>query len=288
MRAAHRASDRLRVLMISPYFPPRRRVGAQRAFKFARYLPELGIDPLVVHLRTHGETLTEQESSALSSVRQLALLAPLDWTLTSSAARKTVPRPAEQRADNVRSWLDARIPIDSWWPVLVAQLPQVLTMAREFAPQVVWSTADPWSSHALALRVARRLKLPWLADFRDPWSLCRVRGRERPRWVRSVDARAERRYLEAASAATFTANSTTDRYRAAYPALAERFHTIENSFDPEGYVDAVGLHQPHCAVAPVPELVLTFLGRFRQLSSAARVIELRCPYAWRCATPIGP
>ncbi|HEY6881693.1 MAG TPA: hypothetical protein VI299_26885 [Polyangiales bacterium] len=194
-----------RVLMIAPYFPPRARVGARRPLRFARYLPEFDVTPLVVSLAS-ASAPAAADRDVLSALERFELYAPFDRT----------ERPAHAPRGKARgSMLDTHTPIDTWWPLLVAQAGRVIERARKFAPDVVWSTADPWSSHALAMRVARALQVPWIADFRDPWSLCRVRTRGRPRWVQRIDAHAERAYIEAASRCTFTSERTTARYRAA-------------------------------------------------------------------------
>ena len=257
-------SSSRRVLMIAPYFPPRARVGAERPFKLARYLPSCGWEPLVAHLESAGEA-----RPGLAEMARLSLRAPFDRT-----AARPAPAAAKPGKPATKPWLtsaiDRRFPVDTWWPVLVGQTRRVARAARAFGVSAVWSTADPWSSHALALRVARALGLPWVADFRDPWTLCAVRGHERPGWVRAWDARCERSYLEHASAVTFTAAQTTARYAEAYPELSGRFHTIENGFDPAMLTDQA----PVVPLSSVPGvLTICFFGRFRPLSSATRVIE---------------
>lgn len=54
-----------KVLMISPYFVPRKRVGALRSFKFAKYLNELDWQVCVVHLEAKGQTLSDAEKVTL-------------------------------------------------------------------------------------------------------------------------------------------------------------------------------------------------------------------------------
>lgn len=255
-----------RVLIVAPYFPPRARVGAQRPLKFVRHLAAHGFAPAVVCLNSRE---AGDDGALPAGLPQLRLH---PWFEPRSAPTQRALRPVERAS--LRARVDAHIPIDSWWPVLMLQLPRVLRFARAFAPHVIWSTADPWSSHALGLRVARALRLPWVADFRDPWTLCQVRGRERPAWVRAIDARTERRYLHAASALTFTAARTTQRYAAAYPALAGRMFTLENSFDERLFDDDSTAPQSAYAVTPGAALTLTFFGRFRALSSAARISQL--------------
>lgn len=88
--------------------------------------------------------------------------------------------------------------------------------------------------------------------------------------MRSIDARVERAYLENASAVTFTAQQTTARYAASYPALAPRFHTLENAFDVEATEQVADTRTADTS----EPLSLCFFGRFRKLSSAAPLIEV--------------
>lgn len=265
---AEKSRSRRRLIVVAPYFPPRRRVGAERPYKFVRYLPDFGVDALVVCLETPGATLSEGEQRALARSERFELRTPFDRTSGEQGKKRALER-GSPRAD-----FDRYMPIDSWWPLLMAQLPRALRAAHAFAPDAVWSTADPWSSHALARKLARALRRPWIADFRDPWSLCRVRNQGRPALVRAIDRRAERAYLRDASAVTFTAERTTELYRAAYPELAARFATIENGFDPQGFGEPFDVAQPREAVAPGEALVLSFFGRFRALSPATPTIRL--------------
>jgi hypothetical protein len=250
--------------MIAPYFPPRARVGAERPFKLARYLPRYGFTPLIAHLRDPHAAGTSRPG--LADMERIALWAPFD--------REAKPRAAgagRRARSRVSEAIDRRIPIDSWWPILVLHAGRVLRAARAAGVSAVWSTADPWSSHALGMRVARALRVPWIADFRDPWSLCGVRGSDRPAWVRNIDAHVERAYLEAASAVTFTARRTTQRYQAAYPELMARFHTLENAFDPTPLTSPCA---PGPSGSPERALSICFFGRFRRLSSAAAIIDV--------------
>src|SRR4029078_1137106 len=51
-------------------------------------------------------------------------------------------------------------------------LPAVSTGLRLFArwrPDVIYSTAPPWTGQLVARALALACRRPWVADFRDPW-----------------------------------------------------------------------------------------------------------------------
>jgi hypothetical protein len=100
-------------------------------------------------------------------------------------------------------------------------------------PVVIFSTAPPYTSHLVAMEVKKRFRLPWVADFRDPW-LENHAYNTAPRlgFVRKINHRLEKRVLE-----------TADRVLCANPGIvkltssklptsaAGKFAVITNGFD---------------------------------------------------------
>lgn len=262
-----------RVYMIAPYFPPRRRVGSLRPFRFATSLGEHGWSARVACLRSTGE-LTAREHDRLMGVSTFTLAA---------AGDRTERRAKPIEAGPVTLWsalgqrlsreVDRWVPVDTWAPLLLSQMHRVLRDVAHHRPHVIWSTADPWSSHLLALWVARRHGLPWVADFRDPWTLCAVRESPRPWPTRRLNARVEAHLLRHADAVVYTANGTTAKYQRAFPDVARRMHTIENGFDSQAFDDRVYVTPSARAVSPASTLDVTFFGAFRDLSPAEPVLE---------------
>ena len=219
-----------------------------RAAKFATYLPEFGFEPHLVSLDAGrpGESVHR-------------LKTPVDRTHTTSGSALGNGAPSDRLG-----MLDRMIPVDTWLPVMWWNRADVLEFAKEKKVKLVWSTGDPWSGHLLASSVAQALGVPWIADWRDPWSLCKVRTLGKPRWTRRVDAAVEHRWMSLATVNTFTAEETTRRYVEAYGVEAV---TIYNAFDQ----DVISAGEP---VPAGDRVELVFFGRFRELSPAEPVIRM--------------
>jgi glycosyltransferase involved in cell wall biosynthesis len=98
-------------------------------------------------------------------------------------------------------------------------------------PDVIYSTAPPWTAQVVALLVAKMTGLPWVADFRDPWA--RAPWREsQPQRIRRACIRLERQVVERVDAILFATRTNRDEYAAHYGAdLARKFHVVPNGCD---------------------------------------------------------
>lgn len=256
------------VVLIAPYFPPRRRVGALRPYRFAKYLPEFGYKPIIVHIEDRSSLLTRQEKQALSGCDFISIKPPFDFTTGASGAKRrssATPKAAAQPP-----FIDKMMPMDTWWPLLYYKLPEVLHQVCSFSPELIWSTADPWSSNWLGMKLKHSLGLPWVADFRDPWTLCNLRGREKPALTRRLEQRLERRMIKSADLLTFTAMRTTELYHEHYKHLNTPAYTIYNSYDEAAFSSETSVHPP----CPPEKLNVFFFGAFRPLSPAKPIIEV--------------
>lgn len=257
--------------MIAPFFPPRRRVGALRPYKFALNLRAHGWQPVVANLASSGE-LTAREARLLDGIGRVDLRSLFDRTedelgkTNGQGKRDEAPHAVERALKTLLDEINRCFPVDSWLPLLLGQRPALDAWIRRHRPDAIWSTADPWSSHVLARSLARRHRLPWVADYRDPWTLCPVRAPARPPIMHRLDVSVESRVLRDASAVTFTAQSTTEAYRSAFVAYAEKMHTIENAFEPACFEESPDAIEPSA-----DRLEVVFFGRFRDLSPAAPI-----------------
>src|SRR5690625_6043783 len=67
-----------KVLMISPFFIPRRRVGALRAFKFAIHLKEFGFQPAILSIHDKTGRITAQKEGLLKGIPLFSLTPPFN------------------------------------------------------------------------------------------------------------------------------------------------------------------------------------------------------------------
>jgi glycosyltransferase involved in cell wall biosynthesis len=128
--------------------------------------------------------------------------------------------------------LYARIPDEfrAWVPL--AEAATVAQLAgSDFKPDVLATFGEPMSDHLLGLRLAARLKLPWLAHFSDPWADSAFRRRDR--LANIINRRLERQVIARADRVVFVSQETLDLVMEKYPAAwREKARVVPHSFDP--------------------------------------------------------
>ena len=203
-----------RVLIISYYWPPTGGSGVQRWVKFAKYLPSEGWQP-VIYTPENPEQLAVDESLAAEVPAEAEIIKThitepyelykkfLKKSGHSKEAVEVNPVNAQNKtfAQKAAMWVRGNFfrpdPRCLWIRPSVKFLKKYL---EEHPVDLIVSTGPPQSMHIIGMKLARETGLPWIADFRDPWTkifyfkhLSMTRATER--WHR----RMEKRVLDEAS-----------------------------------------------------------------------------------------
>jgi glycosyltransferase involved in cell wall biosynthesis len=152
--------------MLAYYFPPLGGGGVQRTLKHAKYLPSAGFDVIVVTGTGRGFPLRDPGLARELVPGTIVLRArtlPLQiarWKTEGMLRRLGQPTwPA-----SIVGWPDE---MAGWLPGAVYQ---ALRAVRRYRPDVLYTTSSPVTAHLAGLIVQRLTGLPWVADFRDPWT----------------------------------------------------------------------------------------------------------------------
>ncbi len=173
-----------RVLVISYYWPPTGGSGVQRWVKFAKYLPEEGWQP-VIYTPENPEQLAvdttlEAEIPAETEIVKTRIFEPYSlyrkFLRSSGHSKEAVevnPVNAQNKsfAQKAAMWVRGNFfrpdPRCLWIRPSVKFLKKYLS---EHPVDLIVSTGPPQSMHIIGMKLARETGLPWIADFRDPWT----------------------------------------------------------------------------------------------------------------------
>ena len=198
----------------------------QRSVKFVRYLPANGWEPVVLTGPGAGNDRWTPADEALA-----AELPP-----GVKVYRVEGPEPPRSTAWRGRAerWLRLKTPFARWWVDGCVETGRPAGTGAE----VVFVTMSPFESAEAASRLARALRLPWVADLRDPWALDEMMVYP-TRAHRRRELRRMRRELASADAIVMNTPESKIRLLDAFPELrSKRVVTITNGFDPADFETA--------------------------------------------------
>lgn len=237
------------VLCISYLFPPRAGVGVQRITKIVRYLPDYGWHPIVLtpkkpagsfpidksYLEEIPDSVEVYEAPSIEPYhiyRMLGGRKPQD-----TADFRSILKGGQNLglAGRVYSAFQAAFlipdPKIGWFGPALRKARKILK-ARKI--DLIFSTSPEATAHVIARAIARETGLPWVMDFRDPWTTS-LYAIKRPRWARLKEEALELSCLQNASAITVVQDQYKEEYLKKYPSLlqcSEKIQVFPNGFDP--------------------------------------------------------
>jgi len=233
------------VLLITYHFPPAGGVSVQRMLKFARYLPchdyaptVLTVDPKFAAYGASDEALLEQIPEEATIVRTRSW-DPLSVYARLRGLKKADVSGVSLAKDSGKSWMGG---VDRWlrgnvflpdaragWVPFAIGAARRLMRRQQFA--AIMTSGPPHSTHFVGRYLKARTGIPWIADFRDPWTDYFYNKHFRQsRLAKIVDARMERSILSRADVVVSVSDSVGAGLRS--KARLRGYETIANGYDP--------------------------------------------------------
>jgi len=226
------------VLFIAYFFPPLGGAGVQRSLKFVKYLPSEGWDPTVVTVKALDYWMTDEsliaelgQQTRIVRTASMTGLSILRRLAPKQAGSVSKPRSQGNMFKLLRKMATCFFIPDSyvgWVPFAVKAGQELL---KEEKIDLIYTTSSPDSAHLVGRELAKKSGLPWVADFRDPWTH-RLSFSPPTRWHRRRHHQLERSVFDEASQITVTAEATRQDYLSIYPHIdPEKISVVTNGFD---------------------------------------------------------
>lgn len=223
-----------RVLIVVHDYPPIVSAGAERIVKFAHYLPEYGFQPLILTTERYGARTTDAADQVYRAADLVhALFSGLRRRRAAGVAQEAQFRVATVSSQSLLGRLRDEFMVPDtklgWLPPAVRLGSRLIAQQR---PALIFSTSPPETAHLVARQIARRHRLPWVADLRDGWLFEPPNPAvRRAAWRRSLEQRLEAGVMAAAQAVIAATGPIAEDLRQRYAAAASRIHVITNGFD---------------------------------------------------------
>ncbi len=275
------SGTRPHALFVTAHFPPDRGPATHRVLRFVTHLCAAGWDVTVL---TIAETAYRQGTPLDSALLDRV---PAAVRVVRTTVRRPVERLAAWRDRSRRRRLRGAAPGTARAPGsagpgtvsgpggLAAALTDVLSLPdrdigwygpavaagrRVFAERpvdVIVSSAPPFTAHLVARRLSRSAHVPWVADFRDPWSRAPwARAKRSTSWQGWVHRTLERRTVHAARRVVLNTSRMREDFAAHYRDLPDdRFVAVPNGYDADVLRPVAGTLPP-----PAGPVALTHAG----------------------------
>jgi len=172
-----------KVLIITYYWPPSGGAGVQRWLKFVKYLRNFGWEPIIYTPSNPGFDVTdhtlEGDIPEGIEVIKTPIWEPYEFykKLTGKKGSTNInseilnPKRSTGLLDQFSIWIRGNLFIPDarkFW--IKPSVRFLIKYLKENHVDAIVSTGPPHSMHLIALKIKNRLNIPWMADFRDPWT----------------------------------------------------------------------------------------------------------------------
>ena len=171
-----------KVLIITYYWPPMGGGGVQRWLKTTKYLREYGWEP-IIFTTENGEAsvidegMLKQIPKGIETLR-VPIWEPFDAYKKLTGKKKneklvpgTVAEENKSFMQNLSVWVRGNFFIPDARKFWIKPASKFLNdYLKNNEIDAIVSTGPPHTTHMIALNVVKKNKIPWLADFRDPWT----------------------------------------------------------------------------------------------------------------------
>ena len=247
-----------KALVVAYNFPPCGGPSVQRSLKFVKYLPALCWRPIVITADARAYPTLDP-----SLEKDIPVGTPI-YRTRSWDVNGLRPSFRKLRLGKLHAVLNTLFALPDgaifWARAARSAVEQAITTHR---PRIVYTSSGPYSAHLLGLWIKRTFGLPWVADFRDPWSQNRII--RYPPGYRTINQRLEERVLRSADRIVTVSQPIAQNLTALLGRSKTPVSVIPNGYDPD---DVPQLEPPLTA-----RFTITYTGKFTRLRRPDVLIE---------------
>ena len=171
-----------RILMVSGFMPPRAPVGAVRPAALMNHWREKGVDVRAIALDT-GEYPRDPASDERGII-YLPHQTPGTWVsalaqrlrhlrktkVIQTPDRRDASTRPEPKALGFRMLYRGLVAFPDRYRTWITPAADAgIRMAKDWRPDLIYSSGPPQSGHVVARKISKRLNIPWIAEQRDLW-----------------------------------------------------------------------------------------------------------------------
>lgn len=257
-----------KVLIITYYWPPSGGSGVQRWLKFVKYLRNFGWEPVVYtpenpEIPAYDESLLKDIPDNLTVIKT-PIWEPYSFYKTFIGQKQDSRINAGFLSENKKPKLSEKISVwirgnffipdaRKFW--IKPSIHFLKTYLSKNPVDAIISSGPPHSMHMIALGLKKKLNIPWIADFRDPWTnIDFYEDLMLTSWADAKHRKLEKEVVKWSDCLLVIGNSMKEEF---IEIGAKHVEVIHNGFDPEDLLDAAVKLDTKFSLAHIGTMVRT-------------------------------
>jgi glycosyltransferase involved in cell wall biosynthesis len=233
-----------KVLIITYYWPPSGGAGVQRWLKFSKYLRDFGWEPVIYSPENPeapaiDNSLEKDIPEGILVIKRPIIepylvykrfvgMKPGEKVNAGFLQEKEKPGITE----GIAVWLRGNFFIPDarrFW--IRPSVKFLVGYLKENTVDAIVSTGPPHSMHMIALQIHKKLRIPWLADFRDPWTgIDFYHQLKLTSLADRIHHKLEKKVLSSATAVTVVSQDMADEFNGI---VKRDYKLVTNGYDEE-------------------------------------------------------
>ncbi len=231
-----------KVLILAYDFPPYVSVGGLRPFNWYKYLVEFGIEPIVVTRQwsnKHGNGLDYISSSENQQVvtEKTAFGTLVKSPYKANSANRMMLKHGERKMRIARKSISAYYEFGQFLFPIGPKI-ELYKAAQEYLKNnkidAIIATGDPFILFKYASKLSKEFDVPWIADYRDPWS--HNEHIVTNKFLQTWHSHFEKKYVSTATHISTVSNFVQKKIESLVS--GKPFSILPNGYDPE-VMDAI-------------------------------------------------
>ena len=235
-----------KLLILAYDFPPYVSVGGLRPYSWYRYMKEFGVEPIVVTRQWENRYGNELDYISPSASKETIIEKTEYGTIIRTPYRANLSnrlllKYGKERFRLIRKFITAYYEIAQFF-FFVGTKSGLYRGAKEYLKNnkadYIIATGAPHILFKYASKLSKKHNVPWIADYRDPWT--QAKSRSRNKFLKLFNRHFEVKFTKNAEFIT----TVSELFSYQIKTLVKKdFHIIENGYNPEFAKDIESIEQ---------------------------------------------
>lgn len=249
------------VIILAANFPPTGGVGVIRTLKFVKYLPSFGWEPIIVTLPNRSKRIIDDSLLVeIPSTAEVHRPFFFDYRKIIPGDIAKLIRPIERKLNYPDKYVQ-------WNHFAFRYIKDKILPKRKI--DLIYTSVGPHSTLLLAQKLKQHFNIPFVVDFRDPFSFSQYSILDsKSKWSNKA-RKIEKSVFEDADHINNVSKIWKEKYERLYPEITTKSSLIPNGYDEEDFkhltkkvrnkIFTIGYNGTFSRIVPIEPLIAAMI-----------------------------